>query len=154
MKDKAEVNINPLKLFVLSLSASFIIGELYKFYFNLHLFINILGFALIILFVTIFILSVKIFVAYNEKLPPSTPTFRIIKTGIYSYTRNPIYIAFVGFQLGMFLLFENIIYLISSILLFIWIHYMVVLKEEKYLEKKFGDSFVRYANNVPRWLFR
>ena len=57
-------------------------------------------------------------------------------------------------MLGMFLLFENIIYLISSILLFIWIHYMVVLKEEKYLEKKFGDSFVRYANNVPRWLFR
>ena len=81
------------------------------------------------------------------------PTIKIIKTGIYSYSRNPIYVSFIGFQISMFLIFENVLYLVSSIMLFFWIHYFVIIPEEKYLEKKFGEEYKRYKINVSRWLF-
>tara|TARA_B100001750_G_C15188652_1_gene437695 strand:- start:331 stop:489 length:159 start_codon:yes stop_codon:yes gene_type:complete len=50
------------------------------------------------------------------------------------------------------MLFGNFIYLLSSIILFFWIHFQVVLKEEEYLEKKFTDIYERYKENVPRWI--
>ena len=117
-----------------------------------HSNINISGFFVMSLCLLLFVSCVKAFIHHNESLPPSSPTYKIIKTGIYSYTRNPIYICFVSFQLGMFLLFENAVYLFSSISLFCWIHFQVVLKEEEYLEKKFTDSYLRYKANVPRWI--
>ena len=76
---------------------------------------------------------------------------QIIKTGIYSYTRNPIYLAFVLFQIGMFLVFVNIYYLFSSLVLIVWLNFHVIKAEERYLEKKFNDEYLRYKNNVPRW---
>ena len=69
-----------------------------------------------------------------------------------SVTRNPIYISFVGFQISMFLLFGNLMYLLSSILLFLWIHFFVVLREESYLSNKFGQEYEKYRRNVPRWI--
>ena len=42
-------------------------------------------------------------------------TERLIKTGIFAYSRNPIYIAFVLFHFSMFLTFENVVYFLSSI---------------------------------------
>ena len=150
--DSAEVNFNPLKVFVISLCAAFFFGEIYNFYLQLHLIFKFFGFFIIFFCIILFIYCIRIFLHHNESLPPSSPTYKIIKTGIYSYTRNPIYICFVSFQFGMFMLFGNFIYLLSSIILFFWIHFKVVLKEEKYLEKKFTDIYERYKANVPRWI--
>ncbi len=154
MKDSAKVTFNPLRIFGFSLVMAYIIGEVFNTYYNLHKSINLIGIILLFLFLLIFYLSVKIFLVHKEKLPPSTPTYVIIKTGIYSYSRNPIYCSFVGFQFSMFMVFENITYLISSMALFFWIHYYVVLREEEYLLKKFGKKYERYKCNVPRWLFK
>ena len=93
------------------------------------------------------------FFIHNEKLAPSTPSDKIIKTGIYAYTRNPIYVAFIGFQISMFLVFGNIFYVLSSIFLSIWIHFFVIIPEENYLIKKFGNEYERYKKNVGRWIF-
>ena len=75
------------------------------------------------------------------------------ETGIYAYTRNPIYLAFVGFNLSMFLVFENVMYFISSIGLSLWLHHWVIKVEEEYLLDKFSDEFTHYKSSVKRWLF-
>ena len=77
----------------------------------------------------------------------------MIKTGIYAYTRNPIYLSFVLFLLSMFLVFENVMYFLSSIGLAIWLHHWVIKNEEEYLFSKFSDDFERYKISVNRWLF-
>ena len=84
---------------------------------------------------------------------PTSSTNRIIKTGIFAYTRNPIYLAFVLFLLSMFLVFENVMYFLSAIGLAIWLHHWVIKAEEKYLQQHFNEEYDRYMNSVKRWLF-
>ena len=140
-------------IFVISLTLCFFIGEVISREIYMPLLINLVGVFTLFMFIFIFIISIRMFFIHKEKLPPSTPTIKIIKTGIYSYSRNPIYVSFIGFQISMFLIFENVLYLVSSIMLFFWIHYFVIIPEEKYLEKKFGEEYKRYKINVSRWLF-
>ena len=53
----------------------------------------------------------------------------------------------------MFLIFENIVYLLSVIGLSIWLHHWIIALEEEYLLIKFADEFKRYKAAVNRWLF-
>ena len=152
MEEGPQISINPLKIFAFSLAFSYIIAEVLNIYLKLNIIINLIGLFFLFLFLIIFFISTRMFFTHNEKLHPSTSTNKIIKTGIYSYSRNPIYISFVGFQMSMFLIFGNMLYFISSISLFFWIHFMVIPREEEYLKEKFQEQYERYAVNVPRWI--
>ena len=148
-----DVKGNPLYISVYLLIASYIIGEFIFPKYPLFYILNLFGLLIIILMVIVFFSSRNALKAHEEKLPPQTETNRIIKTGIYAYSRNPIYLCFVLFHLGMFLTFENIMYFLCSIGLFFWLNNFVIYEEEKYLKDKFGDEFERYCNSVKRWIF-
>ncbi len=84
---------------------------------------------------------------------PSLPTVQVVTTGVFALTRNPMY---VGGSLAMFggavlggLDWVPLLYVLTFPLL----HYGVVLPEEAYLERKFGDRFRYYSASVPRYLF-
>tara|TARA_Y100001970_G_C13501932_1_gene494071 strand:- start:40 stop:504 length:465 start_codon:yes stop_codon:yes gene_type:complete len=144
---------NPLRLSVYLLVVSYILGEFifpkYPLFYIFNLF-GIIGFVLsIILFFTGF----NIFKSYNENPVPSSTSNRLIKTGVFAYTRNPIYLSFVLFHFSMFLIFENVIYFLTSIGLAFWIHNFVIKAEEEYLIKTFSDEYKRYMNAVSRWIF-
>ena len=153
MHDGPKVKANPLRIFVILLVISFVLGEIINAYLRLPTLINVIGLFSLIIFFLLFFISARMFFLYKEQLAPSTYTFRIIKTGVYSYTRNPIYLAFVGFQLSMFLMFGNIFYLLSSAFLLLWINFFVIIPEEMYLSEKFGEEYKRYQKNVSRWIF-
>ena len=53
----------------------------------------------------------------------------------------------------MFLVFENVMYFLSSIGLAIWLHNYVIKSEEDFLLKKFSDEYERYKGTVNRWIF-
>ncbi len=148
-----EVKGNPLYISVYLLIASYILGEFFFPKYPLLYLINLIGVMLLIIAPIIFFSSRNAFYAYNENLLPQTDTDRIIKTGIYAYSRNPIYLSFVLFHFGMFLAFENIMYFLSSIGLFFWINNFVIVEEEKFLASKFKDEFHRYCQSVNKWLF-
>ena len=97
--------------------------------------------------------ELNIFKSYEENPVPTSTTNRIIKTGIFAYTRNPIYLSFVIFYLSMFLVFENVMYFLSSIGLAIWLHNYVIKSEEDFLLKNFSDEYERYKDAVNRWIF-
>ena len=52
----------------------------------------------------------------------------------------------------MFLVFENVMYILSSLGLFIWLNNYVIKAEEDYLKNKFRDEFDRYCGAVKKWL--
>ena len=97
--------------------------------------------------------GISIFKSYKENPVPSSTSIRLIKTGIFAYTRNPIYVSFVLFHLSMFLVFENIMYFLTSISLAFWIHNYVIKPEEDYLLEIFSDEYKRYMEAVSRWVF-
>ena len=148
-----DVKGNPLYISVYLLIASYVFGEFIIPKYSLFYILNLLGVLLIIMSPVLFFSSRNAFYAYEENPLPQTGTERIIKTGIYAYSRNPIYLSFVLFHFGMFLTFENIVNFLCSLGLFFWLNNFVIVEEEKYLEKKFKDEFSRYCDSVKKWIF-
>ena len=153
MSNGPKVIGNPLRIAVGLLVLSYLIGEFiipkYPLIYAFKL-IGVLGF---ILSVFIFFYGFNIFKSYEENPEPLSTTNRIIKTGIFAYTRNPIYLSFVIFHLSMFLIFENVMYFLSAVVLAIWLHNYVIKEEEDFLLKKFPDEYKNYMETVKRWIF-
>jgi len=153
MTEGPDIKGNPLRIAVALLVGSYIIGEFIFPKYHLLYFFNLLGILGMIFSISIFFYAFNLFKSYEENPVPSSNTSRIIKTGIFAYTRNPIYLSFVIFHLSMFLIFENVMYFLSSLGLAFWLHNYVILEEEKFLLKKFPEEFKRYMDSVKRWIF-
>ena len=143
---------NPLKIFVYLIVISYVLGEFIIPKYPIIYLFNMIGLIGLIVSLIFFYSGFNLFKSYKEDPNPASDTNRLIKTGIFAYTRNPIYLAFVLFNFSMFLVFENVMYLLSSLGLFIWLNNYVIKVEEDYLKNKFGDEFVRYCGAVKRWL--
>ncbi len=76
---------------------------------------------------------------------------RLMTSGAFAYTRNPLYVAFGLILLGQFLIFSNwllLIYLISGY----WLFNRQVLREEDYLKAHYGQEYQDYCRRVRRYL--
>lgn len=76
-------------------------------------------------------------------------------TGIYRYSRNPMYLGASLFYVGLCLIGWMIsvsgILLIVVLIWWLVLSHQAILLEESFLEKKYGDSFLRYKQRVPRY---
>ena len=82
---------------------------------------------------------------------PWRPTRTIAAEDIYARTRNPMYQGFLLLVLGLAVVFRSdggVLMLLPAAML---IHYGVVLREERYLERRFGEVYRRYIAAVPRY---
>ena len=144
---------NPLRISVFLLVISYVVGEFIIPKYALFNILNLIGIIGLILSLALFFSSLNLFNSYKENPTPQTDTKRIIKTGIFAYCRNPMYLSFIFFHFNMFLTFENVVYFLSAIGLFYWINNYVISAEESYLKEKFGDDYERYLQAVKKWMF-
>jgi protein-S-isoprenylcysteine O-methyltransferase Ste14 len=75
---------------------------------------------------------------------------RLITTGIFAFSRNPIYVAFAFILIGQFLVFTNWI-LLAYIGAAVWLFHRQVLREEEYLKKHYGQEYAEYCHRVRRY---
>ena len=153
MSEGPNINGNPLRIAVGLLVASYLIGEFIIPKYPLIYVFKLIGILGLIASTFIFTSGFNLFKSYDENPLPTSTTNRIIKTGIFAYTRNPIYLAIVMFFLSMFLVFENVMYFLSSVGLAIWLHNYVIKSEENFLQNKFSDEYDQYMKAVNRWIF-
>jgi protein-S-isoprenylcysteine O-methyltransferase Ste14 len=74
----------------------------------------------------------------------------LITSGIFAYSRNPIYIAFAFVLIGEFLIFPNWI-LLLYVAGFLALVQRQVLREEDYLKAHYGQPYLDYCNRVRRY---
>lgn len=133
-----------------------IIGIVLNFIWKIKLIPDILqyslGFSIIIIGFIIMITGLKQFKKAGTHHETHKPTIKIVAHGMYKYSRNPIYIGLTLFYLGIGIASDNIWILILIIPALIVMQYGVILREEKYLEKKFGEEYLQYKAKVRRWL--
>ena len=153
MSDGPKIKGNPLLVSVYLLVLCYIVGEFVIPKYSLLYPINLIGILGLVISLVFFFSGFNIFKSYAENPVPSSSSERLIKTGVFAYTRNPIYLSLVLFHLSMFLVFENVMYLLSAVGQTIWIHNYIIKFEEEYLLGKFKDEYQRYMNAVSRWLF-
>lgn len=94
----------------------------------------------------------RTFKRHETSPDPYKETTAIVDTGLFRFSRNPIYITLAIFQTALGLVFNNMWVLLMIIPALIVIHYVVVLGEEVYLEAKFGGAYLDYKSRVRRWI--
>jgi protein-S-isoprenylcysteine O-methyltransferase Ste14 len=85
---------------------------------------------------------------------PIEPPEHLVIAGLYRFSRNPMYVAHVVFLLGLFLYRGEAALLLYAAIYVCGAWAWVVRFEEPGLRRRFGDEYVRYTEQVPRWLPR
>lgn len=110
------------------------------------------GFALIALSVLAALWVIRELRRHKTNLDVNKPTTAIVSSGLFRISRNPIYVSMVILIIGIAAAVDSYWLLISSLPAIAVVHYFVVLREEAYLTRKFGDDYLRYQSRVRRWL--
>jgi len=107
--------------------------------------IAVLGFALIL-----------VGAAQHKKagsnVEPWKPTTEIIASGLYAWSRNPIYLGMALAQGGLALCGGSLAALVTLFLSVLVVRVFVIAREEAYLEEKFGAAYLDYKRRVRRWI--
>lgn len=85
-------------------------------------------------------------------LSPADPTKRLVKVGLYRFSRNPMYIGVIMILIGEAIFFQSVnlwIYLLS---VFVGFNLFILLFEEPRLRKEFGADYRSYCQQVRRWI--
>ena len=110
-----------------------------------------LGLALVVLGVGIAAWGRRTLHAADTNVNPALPTTTIVTSGPFRLCRNPLYVAVTLFYCGLTLAFNTWWGLVMLVPLLIIMHTGVVLREEHYLEQKFGETYRQYCSRVRRY---
>jgi protein-S-isoprenylcysteine O-methyltransferase Ste14 len=83
---------------------------------------------------------------------PRKPTTAIVTSGTYRFTRNPLYVGLAIVFVGLTLAFDTAWGFVVLVPILVVMHFGVILREERYLEAKFGDEYRQYRGRVRRYL--
>lgn len=75
----------------------------------------------------------------------------MITEGIYKYSRNPAFLGFDMVYIGIALVYCNLPLVLCSVFAMVMLH-IQIKQEEKYLQKVFGEEYIRYCQQVSRYL--
>jgi protein-S-isoprenylcysteine O-methyltransferase Ste14 len=75
-----------------------------------------------------------------------------VATGVYRFTRNPMYLGMAGIYLGLALGLNSIAGLLLLPIVIIVIQTQVIAREEAYMTRSFGTPYAEYRERVRRWL--
>ena len=82
---------------------------------------------------------------------PTVPTTALVVKGPFQFTRNPLYLSMALLYSGIALLLNMLwAMLILPFVLFV-MRRGVIEREERYLERKFGEQYLQYKARVRRW---
>lgn len=76
----------------------------------------------------------------------------LLATGVFSLSRNPIYLGMLIVMLGLAFLCADGLAFIPSVVFFIWINHWQIPAEEFHLQRQFGAAYTQYCKKVRRWL--
>jgi protein-S-isoprenylcysteine O-methyltransferase Ste14 len=113
----------------------------------LAVFLGLSGFLIIII-------SIATLIRARTTEDPTDPskTTTLVVSGIYQYSRNPIYLGAVICLFGFSILLSNIIALLFIPFYIYYLNRFQIAPEERYLLTKFGENFQEYQLRVRRWL--
>ena len=153
MFNALELKVPPLALVFLFgalmwlVSATSVFTMALPWHFGLTLILCGTGFAIVLA-------GVLAFRRAKTTVNPLTPeaTTTIITTGIYRFTRNPMYLGFLFALVGWAIYLSNLL-AFALLPLFVWyMNRFQILPEERALAAKFSHAFSAYKGSVRRWL--
>lgn len=85
-------------------------------------------------------------------LSPADPTQQLVISGLYKFSRNPMYVGVMLMLIGEAIFTQSTGLLVYSIGVFTAFNLFIVFREEPRLKKDFGTSYHEYCKTVRRWI--
>ena len=105
------------------------------------------------------VFGVVLVVAFERELSrartsanPYRPTTAIVTTGPFRMSRNPAYLGMTTVYIGIALVADSPWALATLVPALVVIHFGVIVREERYLERLFGDEYRSYKGRTRRWI--
>jgi protein-S-isoprenylcysteine O-methyltransferase Ste14 len=151
--DTAQVIVRPLLAWGFAVIAGFALNWLVPLRFlPVDLAAGWLGATGFLLALGLFAWAIVTITRAGSNVPTNQPTTTIVESGPYRFTRNPIYLGMFLGLIGLAIAFDNLWLLTMLVPFALVIRFGVVVREEAYLERKFGDAYRGYRSRVRRWL--
>ena len=77
---------------------------------------------------------------------------KLIISGIYKYSRNPMYLGLLMIVISTSIFFLNIFSITTPLLFYCWINRFQIKREESFLTEKFGEEYISYKIKTRRWI--
>lgn len=111
-----------------------------------------LGGAVIVLSIPIVVSAIMALARARTAFDARKPATALVSDGAFHYSRNPTYLALTLLYVGIALVLGSPWVLLMGVPAVALTQWGVVLREERYLEAKFGEEYRRYKTNVRQWL--
>ena len=96
--------------------------------------------------------AMRLFGKAGTNVPTNMPTQAIVTSGLYAFSRNPIYIAVSVIYVGIAVMAASLWALLLLGPVLVVMTFGVIMREERYLVAKFGNEYLAYKAQTRRWL--
>ena len=151
-RDHADVKIHPPILLLIHIVVAWLLGRFILLPIVVSSAVRNIGLGLTGIGFLLGILSLYAFTKARTTLDPHGTVTSIVSSGVYRFTRNPIYLGMVSMLIGFPLIFGNVWGIPVAPVFILLMNKLVIEHEEAYLEKKFGEGYTGYKSRVRRWL--
>ncbi|MBT8078363.1 MAG: isoprenylcysteine carboxylmethyltransferase family protein [Gammaproteobacteria bacterium] len=110
------------------------------------------GIALIVAGVLIIVFPAASFSKADTTIIPFRESSSLVVSGLYRYTRNPMYLGMLIILVGVALLTGSLSPFVVPLLFVLVINKMIISVEERMLEREFGEEYRDYRKSVRRWI--
>lgn len=151
-RDTAGILAPPPLIYALPLGLGLLLHALYPVGFLPWTALRHLGWPLIGIGIAFVLGAVWAMVRAHTTPDPHHPTTAVVVEGPFRHSRNPIYLGFTAIYLGVTFLVNSLWALLLLPAAVAVMRWGVIAREEQYLERKFGETYLRYKAAVRRWI--
>jgi len=145
----------PSALFIIMLCLGLLLSWVYPWHLTSYINVTVVRWTGVIILIASLIVNILAYRVFKKSLTPHAPYMKprvLITNSVFSFSRNPVYLALIFSQSGLAFIFDSLWILFSSVMLWIALDMVIVRPEEKVLEKSFKNEYENYKNMVRRWL--
>ncbi len=114
---------------------------------------HVLGTLVFALGLVVMLLCIRGFAIEGRgTLSPADPTRELVITGLYRYSRNPMYVGVITMLIGELIFFESKWLLVYTLIVFLAFNAFILVFEEPRLKNDFGAAYRDYCLRVNRWI--
>lgn len=114
--------------------------------------VAVMGGALVVGGLALVYTGIWTFRRWRTAVYPNRPAKLVVETGIYRYTRNPMYLGMTIFYVGVALLLTSIASLLLLPVVLGVLCWQVIAREERHLRERFPEAYQAYCARVRRWI--
>ena len=115
---------------------------------------NLTSILILLIGILILIIPVSKFIKSKTTIDPIKfkKVNKLVTSGIYKYSRNPMYLGLLLIVISSSILYLNIYSVTTPMIFYYWINRFQIKREEIFLTEKFGKEYLLYMTRTRRWI--